>query len=107
MLIWKKYKAGLDELNPFDPKNRNLIRYFMGGATEIKPDSKTRFLIPPHLQEYAKLGKELYLVNINNVVEIWNPNLYEEWLNGFKENGEFISEVSNKIFGDGTEFKLS
>jgi len=107
MPIWKEYKARLDKLNPFDPKNRNLIRYLTGGATEINPDSKNRFLIPLHLQEYAKLGKELYIVNINNLVEIWNPNLYEECNSAFVENNrEFISEISDKIFGDGKAFEL-
>lgn len=108
MGIWKQFKEGLDKLNPFDPKVRDLIRYFTGGATEINPDSKNRFLIPMHLQEYAKLDKELYVVKIGFLVEIWNPTLYEECNNSFVENNrEFISEISNKIFGDGTAFKLS
>ena len=108
MPYWKELKARLDKLNPFDPKNRSFIRYFTGGATEITPDSKNRFLIPMHLQEYAKLGKELYIVNINDVVEIWNPNLYDDSNNTFVENNpEFISETTNKLFGDGTAFELS
>ena len=108
MGIWKEYKEGLNKLNPFDPKVRDLIRYFTGGATEINPDSKNRFLIPMHLQEHAKLDKELYVVKISFLVEIWNPTLYEECNNSFVENNrEFISEISNKIFGDGTAFKLS
>ena len=108
MNIWNEYRARLDKLNPFDPKVRDLIRYFTGGATEISPDSKNRFLIPMHLQEHAKLDKELYIVKISFLVEIWNPTLYEECNNNFVENNrEFISEVSNKIFGDGTAFELS
>ena len=108
MGIWKQFKAGLDKLNPFDPKVRDLIRYFTGGATEINPDSKNRFLIPMHLQEYAKLNKELYVVKIGFLVEIWNPTLYEDCNNTFVENNrEFISEISDKIFGDGTAFELS
>ena len=108
MKIWKEYRARLDSLNPFDPKVRDLIRYFTGGATEIFPDSKNRFLIPMPLQEHAKLDKELYVVKISFLVEIWNPTLYEECNNTFVENNtEFISEISNKIFGDGTAFDIS
>ena len=108
MRIWKEYRSRLDKLNPFDPKVRDLIRYFTGGATEINPDAKNRFLIPMHLQEHAKLDKELYIVKISFLVEIWNPTLYEDSNNKFVENNrEFISEVSNKIFGDGTAFELS
>jgi MraZ protein len=108
MDTWKIYQAKLKELNAFDPKNRQMIRYFTGGATEIKPDSKNRLLVPKHLQEHAKLEKELYVVKINFLVEIWNPDLYEEGINTFVENNkEFISEISNKIYGDGTDFNLS
>jgi MraZ protein len=108
MDTWKEYQTSLSKLNAFDPKVRQMIRYFTGGATEIKPDSKNRLLIPKHLQEYAKLGKELYVVKINFLVEIWNPDLYDEGINSFVENNtEFISEISNKIFGDGDSFKLS
>ena len=108
MPIWNKYRAELNKLNAFDPKVRQMIRYFTGGATEIKPDSKNRLLIPKPLQDYAKLGKELYVVKINFLVEIWNPNLYDEGIDAFVENNtDFISEVSNKIFGDGTAFELS
>jgi MraZ protein len=105
MDTWKKYQAELNKLNAFDPQVRQMIRFFTGGATEMKPDSKNRLLIPKHLQEYAKLGKELYIVKINFLVEIWNPDLYEEGINTFVENNkEFISEISNKIFGDGTDY---
>jgi MraZ protein len=108
MRIWKKYRAELDKLNALDPKIRQLIRYFTGGATDIKPDAKNRLLIPKHLQEYAKLDKELYVTKINFLIEIWNPTLYEECNNNFVENNkEFITEISNKIFGDGAAFKLS
>jgi MraZ protein len=108
MRIWKEYRAELDKLNALDPKVRQLIRYFTGGATDVKPDAKNRLLIPKHLQEYAKLDKELYVTKINFLVEIWNPTLYEECNNNFVENNkEFITEISNKIFGDGTAFKLS
>jgi MraZ protein len=106
--IWKEYRAELDKLNALDPKVRQQIRYFTGGATDIKPDAKNRLLIPKHLQEYAKLDKELYVIKINFLVEIWNPTLYEECNDNFVENNEvFITEVANKIFGDGTAFKLS
>jgi MraZ protein len=108
MDTWEKYQESLSKLNAFDPKVRQMIRFFTGGATEMKPDSKNRLLIPKHLQEYAKLGKELYVVKINFLVEIWNPDLYEEGINSFVENNkEFISEISNQIYGDGTDFKLS
>jgi hypothetical protein len=50
----------------------------------------------------------LYVTKINFLVEIWNPALYEECNNNFVENNkEFITETSNKIFGDGKAFKLS
>ncbi len=108
MKIWNTYKEKLNKLNPFDQKNRAYIRAFTGGATEIKSDAKGRLLIPQHLQEYAQLGKELYVVQFSFLVEIWNPSLYDNCNVDFiANNQEFISEKSNEIYGDGSEFSLS
>ncbi|MDR0368319.1 MAG: hypothetical protein LBH82_04160 [Bacteroidales bacterium] len=108
MKIWNKYKEELNKLNAFDPKVRRLIRFFTGGSTEVKPDAKGRLLIPQHLQEYAKLRKELYITKINFLVEIWNPELYEAENANFAEDyQDFISETSKQIFGDGSAFTIS
>ena len=105
MKIWNTYKEKLSKLNTFDPKVRQMIRFFTGGATEIQPDAKGRLLIPKHLQEYAKLGKELYIVKINFLIEIWNPDLYQEDSDAFLENyQDGISATAKEIFGDGTGF---
>lgn len=108
MKIWNTYKEKLSKLNPFDPKNRQYIRAFTGGATEIQVDSKGRLLIPQHLQDYAKLGKELYIVQFSFLVEIWNPDFYGDCNDNFIDNNqEFIHQMSNEVFGDGSDFKLS
>jgi MraZ protein len=108
MKIWKKYQEKLNKLNAFDPKVRQYIRFFTGGATEVKTDSKGRLLIPQHLQEYAKLGKELYITKFNFLVEIWNPEFYDSCNDDFVANNQdFIVQMSNEIYGDGSEFTLS
>ena len=106
---WKNAKERLDKLNVLNPENRKYIRYFMGGKTEIKPDSKNRILIPKHLQEYAKLGRELFITKISaSIVEIWDPLLYEEQDRTYVANNKpFIQETNKLLFPNAPDLYVS
>ena len=100
--VWNVYKAKLNQQNSFKPEVRRAMRYFMGSASEVKLDSKNRLLIPPSLQEYACLEKDLLIVTLNAFVEIWNPRLYNEEIDNFSETKpEIINEIADTIFEDG------
>jgi MraZ protein len=73
---WQKVSARLNGLNTFVKKNRDFVRYFMSGATELKLDSGDRVLLPKPLQAYAGISKELVLSAFQGKVEIWDKAKY-------------------------------
>ncbi|MDR1792674.1 MAG: hypothetical protein LBR36_04440 [Bacteroidales bacterium] len=104
--VWDVFKAKLDKINTFDPRKRALVRYFLGSATEIMLDSKNRLLIPQQLADYAQLEKELLIVSVAPVIEIWNPNLYNQAMEAVSAtNVEDITQIANDIFDNGKIFE--
>jgi MraZ protein len=104
--VWDIFKKKLDKINTFDPKKRALVRYFLGSATEISLDSKNRLLIPAPLADYAELEKNLLIVSVSPVIEIWNLQLYNQAMEAVSAaNMDDITQIANDIFDDGRIFE--
>jgi len=63
----------------------------------VELDANGRFLIPKPMLKHAKLEKEAIVVGMGNRVEIWNPELYEEYL--IKDQSKF-SDLAQKYLAD-------
>lgn len=100
---WDKIMEKLSQLNSFDKKNREFIRQFSRGATELNLDAAGRVLIPKSLAAYAGISTEVVLSCQISKIEIWDKDLYEaQWQNdvdfsalaeevmGKKEGGENV-----------------
>ena len=79
--VWTKITKDIDELNIYDKKNRQFVRYFYRGATTVTTDSSERILFPKRLKEYAALTKEIVLFAYKDRIEVWDADAYEEQLN--------------------------
>lgn len=95
---WNKILAQLSRLNQFQARNRDFIRKFTSGATELMLDSAGRVLLPRTLLDYAQIGSELVLVCNLSKVEVWSKAKYEEKLNAISE--EDFSELAEAVMGD-------
>lgn len=94
---WEQINARLNALNLFEKKNRQFVRYFLRGATELALDAADRLNIPNHLSEYAGIKKDLMLAARNNVIEIWNPTAYDELLS---MNSDEFARLAEDVMGD-------
>lgn len=77
---YKKIHNKIAALSEFDPEQRKLKRNFFRTVAQVELDSNGRFLIPRAMLAYAKLEKEAIVVGVGNVIEIWNPALYDDYL---------------------------
>ena len=94
---WKQISDELNQLNLYVKKNREFVRYFHRGATELIMDGSSRLLIPKPLQQYAGINKEIILFAYSNRIEIWDKIKYQNLLTD--EPDEFASlaeEVMSK-----------
>lgn len=95
--VWEKTRAKVEKLNNFNKKNRQFIRAFLGGATELVLDTADRINIPKHLLEYADISGEAILTPGKHTLELWNKKRYEAELDLDSDN---FSELAESVLGD-------
>ena len=94
---WNKLVAKLNEL-PFNKKDaRTFIRTFFSGATVCEFDKNGRINITSPLVSYAGLSKACVIIGVNDRLEIWD----EETFNNFiSVNAENMEEIAENLFED-------
>ncbi|MCA5005601.1 division/cell wall cluster transcriptional repressor MraZ [Sphingobacterium bovistauri] len=95
---WNRILSQLARLNQFQAKNRDFVRKFTSGATELMLDSAGRVLLPKALLDYAAVGAELVLVCNLSKVELWSKAKYDEKMNAISE--EDFSDLAESVMGD-------
>ncbi|MDZ4664243.1 MAG: division/cell wall cluster transcriptional repressor MraZ [Bacteroidota bacterium] len=78
---WNRLNNKLSKLNRLIKANDVFVRRFTGGATNSDADSSGRLLIPKSLTQHAEIKSDIKVLGSNNVIEIWDKALYEEFLN--------------------------
>ena len=97
---WQKVVSKLNSL-PFTKKDaRSFTRMFLSGATDVEFDKQGRIKITKSLCEYASLIKDCVVIGVNDRLEVWSK---ENWNNYFNENSENMSEVCEKLFDADSE----
>jgi len=93
---WKSISTELDKLNLYVRKNREFVRFFYQGATELNLDSHERVLIPKKLLSYAEVGKDAVLFAYADKIELWAKDKYELMLN---EEPEDFASLAEDVMG--------
>ncbi len=87
----------LSKLNPYEKKNRDFVRYFTRGATEIVPDAAGRVLFPKALLDYAGIGTDVVLTGNLNKIEVWAQSAYDQQLDNEPEN---FAKLAEEVMGN-------
>jgi MraZ protein len=90
--VWKVISDEVNQLNLYSKKNRDFVRYFYRGATEMVLDSANRLLLPKQLSIYAGIEKEVVLSAFSNRVEIWSKGVYDNLLTNEPEDFSKLAE---------------
>jgi MraZ protein len=89
---WKVISEEINRLNLYNRKNRNFVRYFYRGATELALDGSNRLLLPKTLMTYAGIDREVILFAFSNRVEIWAKDKYESLMTNEPEDFALLAE---------------
>jgi MraZ protein len=90
---WDKLNKKLSKLNRLIKANDVFVRRFTGGATHSDADASGRLLIPRSLTQHAEIKSDIKILGSNNVIEIWDKKLYEEFLNQDVNIEQLASDV--------------
>jgi len=74
-----------------DEANRRFQRMLLMDARDETLDTQGRVAIPPRLIAHAKLEKDVLVCGLLDHIEIWNPELYEQYLGSSTRTYEDIA----------------
>ncbi|MEN0002628.1 MAG: division/cell wall cluster transcriptional repressor MraZ [Bacteroidota bacterium] len=94
--VWEKITAEINQLNLYNKKNREFVRYFYRGAQKVALDSADRILVSKRLATYAGIEKDVILSTYNDRIEMWAKDEYDQVLND--EPADF-SDLAEDVLG--------
>lgn len=92
---WKVFEEKLKNLPVSSQDARKFTRFLFSGAVECEPDKQGRILLPQNLREYAGIKDEIVSIGLNNRIEIWNKQCWNEYNN---EENYIDEELAEKMF---------
>ena len=93
-LEYKKMHHKFASLSDFDSEQRKLKRQFFSSVIHVELDSAGRFMIPKSYIAHAKLEKQVRVIGTGNTIEIWSPDLYDNFM---IEDSEQYAEMAKKF----------
>lgn len=94
--VWDKISAEVNQLNLYNKKNREFVRYFYRGAQKVEMDNADRILINKRLLEYAEIDKDVILSAYNDRIEIWATEKYDQVIDAEPED---FSDLAEEVLG--------
>jgi len=95
MKEWELEVAKLKTL-PTTQKNARLYsRFLLSGATECEFDRTGRINITSPLVAHADITKECVIIGVNDRLEIWSK---DEWNNFFQTNESQLEDIAENLF---------
>ncbi len=73
---------------------RDMTRFLVGSAQEIRLDKQGRFVLPQSLRDYACLESECIFLGLFSWVELWSKSRWMERKEYVKTNA---AEIANKL----------
>ena len=75
---------------------RNFMRFFLSGASVCEFDKQGRVKISQPLIDYAALEKDCIIIGVNDHLEVWSKNLWDDFMN---EKLDDLSDIADNLFG--------
>ena len=102
---WAKSTAKLAKLNRYKAKNRQFIRTFTRGHTELSLDAAGRVLLPKSLVDYAGIGSEVVLLCQFDQIEIWAKDAYTALWEA--EDTDDFAALAEEVMGGNDQDELN
>lgn len=93
---WEGISSEVNKLNQYVKKNREFIRYFYRGASELELDNTGRLLLPKRLLDYAGAEKDVVLFAYSNRIEVWDKKTYEGLLT---DEPDDFADLAEEVMG--------
>ncbi len=82
---------------PDTREKRQFMRIFLSGAGTCEYDKQFRINVPKPLIEYAKLEKDCIIIGVDDRLELWSKDI---WDNFITSNEEALSNIADNLFSN-------
>lgn len=89
---WNTLEQSIRELSPSNPQHRFVVRTLLQWATESQLDGQARIVIPQELLKFAGIENEVTIIGVLERIEVWNPALFNEYMNNQAASYENVAE---------------
>ena len=89
---WQGIEGKLRTLPFTQGHNRYFTRLLLSNASDVQVDKQGRIAIPQPLIEFSKIKKEVLVLGVLERIEIWDPEVYQKYLDGFEQSYEEVAE---------------
>ncbi|MGP1586756.1 MAG: division/cell wall cluster transcriptional repressor MraZ [Treponemataceae bacterium] len=98
-LEWEDFQSKLmSNASMMNSKNMQVVRHFVAPAQEVEFDKSGRISIPQSLREYANLSKECTVLGVAKYIELWDMQVYKDYLDAsevsFREAAEGFNDIT-------------
>lgn len=93
--VWQSLTHQLLQLDQFDLKVRNFTRIFVGRAHPVSMDSQGRVILSEKILKMAGIDKDILFLGSINKLEMWNPAVYDKFIESNALTLEGLSEQIN------------
>ena len=82
---------------PDTKEKRQFMRIFLSGASACEYDKQGRINVPKPLIDYAKLDHDCIIIGVDERLELWSKNIWDNFINS---NEEAMSSIADKLFSN-------
>ena len=90
---WGKVEDSIRGLSPSNPQHRFFVRTLLQWAVDGQLDSQARISIPQDLLKFSAIENEVLIIGVLERIELWNPKIYEEYMNNQPATYETVAEA--------------
>jgi len=92
---WQRLVSKLTGDSMFNSDILELQRFFLGNATDCRPDDAGRINIPELLRQYAGIQKDVVTVGVGNRLEVWALERWDAYSQRLTD--ERVQELGQRI----------
>lgn len=87
---WKEMSLKISSLPLTDRRAQDFRRMMFAGAADCELDKQGRILLPLPLREYAGITRDVSLIGMDNRIELWSSELWEDYQSRMMQDYENI-----------------
>jgi len=92
---WHSYEQAIRGLRSSSADSRFVMRHLLQYASEVQLDGQSRIMVPQTLLKFADIKNEAMIIGVLERIEIWNPDIYENYI---QQQEASYEEVAEKVF---------